>query len=109
MRLTSEILILLFTGIVLGLLLGVVAKSVIIARSNRVPVEINVELSVSDIPDHYVINSRPPSYQSNEGERPLSPDSADDPPPYRSNEHLDVEMIEMPIEKPHTSVEVVPQ
>ena len=100
MHLTSEILILLFAGMVLGLLIGFVAQSVIIARSNmlgggNIPVEINAELSVSDIPDHYVINSRPPSYQSNEGERPLSPDSAEDPSPYRYNENLDVEMIEM--------------
>ena len=80
MRLTSEILILLFTGIVLGLLLGVVTKSVIIAHSNIVQVEINSELSVSDIPDHYGINSRPPSYQSNEGEYPLSSNSAETAP-----------------------------
>ena len=68
MGVTSDISIIWCTGIFAGLLIGYIAKSVIIIRSNIVPVEIN---SVSEIPDFTAINSRPASYQSNEWERPL--------------------------------------
>ena len=97
MSLTLDIVMYLCIGIFFGSLFGYIAKSYLLLSSGTMnaPVEINSDLSVSDVIDHYGRTSRPPSYQSNEEERPLSPDSAEDPPPYRSNEILDVEMIEM--------------
>ena len=97
MGLISEIFIFLFIGIIIGSVIGYVIKTQMITLSDmtNVPVEINSDMPVIDVIDNYGITSRPPSYQSNEEERPLSPESAEDPPPYRSNENLDVEMIEM--------------
>ena len=97
MGITTDIVIAFFSGILIGLAVSFIYKGIIISRYNMViePVDINSQLPVSDVPDHYGMNSRPPSYQSNEGGSTLSRDSAEAPPTYRSNERIDVEMIEM--------------